>query len=107
MALGRSIRIASFCLLMVGSPLVGAADPQRPPAAAATGHPVEILAELGDPPTRPSWLALELRRVDLNGKYGLVYARPLRIGTSGLELRVRGPALGRQRRVGLSFEARF
>ena len=62
---------------------------------------MDRLANPGD------WLALELRRVNLSGKYGLIYSREFGLGERGLELRLRGPALGRKQRFGLSFEARF
>ena len=52
--------------------------------------------------------AHHLGRIDLSGKYGLVYTRNFDKGESGMQIRIRGPVLGRRRTdVGLSFEIRF
>jgi hypothetical protein len=104
MALERSV-VALITPLLLAAPAAG--DPVKPPAGSRAETPVEILASLEPTELREDWLALELRRVDLNGRYGLIYKRAFRLGGHGMELRLRGPALGRKRRFGLSFEARF
>jgi len=107
MALERSVLVLLASLLLAALPRPAAGDPLSPPPRLQPAGAVEILASLEDPVARSDRLALELRRVNVNGKYGLIYSRQFQMGERGVEFRLRGPALGRKRRVGLSFEARF
>jgi len=107
MALGRSIRTLLIPLLAAGLPAAAAADPPIPPDPLQPARAVEILADLHRPESRGDPLVRELGRVNLSGKYGLIYSRDFQVGERGMQLRLRGPALGRQKRFGLSFEARF
>jgi hypothetical protein len=93
-------------LLLAALSQPAASDPP-PPDRLAPRAAVELLAGRGGAALRQDWLAVQLRHLDLNGRYGLVYSRQLDIGERGMEFRLRGPALGRQRRFGLSLEARF
>ena len=106
MALGRSTQILLSSLLLAALP--AAAEPQIPPVGhLGGGRTFEVLMDLDDPAVRSDWLGLQLQNVNVSGKYGLIYSRQFQLGERGLEFRFRGPALGRQRRLGLSFETRF
>ena len=107
MALERRVLKLFAPLLLVAPGGAAAVDPQLPTEELAPAQRVEILSDRGAPTSRGAWLAYELRRVDLSGRYGLVYKRAFDVGERGLEFRLRGPALGRKRQLGLSFEARF
>lgn len=103
----RSVVLLATLALLAGSHPANAesAPPVREPIPQTT---VEILADLDRPEmTTEGWLSPHLARVGLSGKYGLVYKRSLALGQRNVLLRVRGPALGRKKRLGLSFEVRF
>ncbi len=105
MALGRATQILLSSLFLAALP--AAAEPQIPPVGQASDRSFEVLIDLEDPAVSSDWLGLQLRHVNWSGKYGLIYSRRFQLGERGLEFRFRGPALGRQRRLGLSFETRF
>lgn len=107
MALGRSTLSLLIPLLVAGPSAPAAADPPLPPDRLRPAEAVEILADLDLPGSRGDRLVRDLGRVDLSGKYGLIYSRDVQVGERGMQFRLRGPALGRQKRFGLSFEARF
>ena len=100
-----AVLLATFALLMAPHP--ASAEPDRPPLEPVTHPNAEILADLDHSEIEEGWLSPHLARVGLSGKYGLVYKRSLDLGDRKLLLRVRGPALGRKKRLGLSFELRF
>ncbi len=102
----RSFVLLAALALLAG-PHPANADPDRPLREPITYATAEVLAGLGHPGMEEDWLAPHLARVGLSGKYGLVYKRALDFGERKMLLRVRGPALGRKKRVGLSFEVRF
>jgi hypothetical protein len=106
-----TVRCRPVVLLAALALLAGAhpanAEPGSPLPEPITNTTAEILAGLGHPEMEAGWLSPHLARVGLSGKYGLVYKRALDFGERKMLLRVRGPALGRKKRVGLSFEVRF
>lgn len=67
----------------------------------------EIIAHMDRPETDEGWLAHHLERLHVHKKTGLAYTRSVDIGRHDLRMSVRGPALGRKKRLGLSFEIRF
>lgn len=83
------------------------AGPALAPAEPDSARIIEMLQSPDLPVPGESSLAHHLARVGISGKYGLVYTRHLDRGETGMRLRLRGPALGRETAVGLSFEIRF
>ena len=83
------------------------AGPALAPAEPDSARIIEMLQSPDLPAPGESSLAHHLARVDVSGKYGLIYTRRLALGETGMRLRLRGPALGRETAVGLSFEIRF
>ena len=67
----------------------------------------EILDHIDRPGPGKSWLSFHLERIAVHKKAGLAYTRRLDLGERGVSFSVRGPAMGRKKRVGLSVELRF
>lgn len=84
------------------------AQATRTPEAPSAPDIIEMFRVIDGLAPPGSTFAHHLDRVDLSGKYGLVYTRDLDMGETGMQIRIRGPVLGRRRTdVGLSFEIRF
>jgi hypothetical protein len=94
-------------LALFAGPHRANADSDRPSRELIAKPAAEVLAGLGQLEVEEGWLSPHLARIGLSGKYGLVYKRSLELGQRKLQFRVRGPALGRKKCVGLSFELRF
>ena len=67
----------------------------------------EILYHIDRPGPGKSWLSLHIERIAVHKKAGLAYTQKLNLGERGMSFSVRGPAMGRKKRVGLSVELRF
>lgn len=106
MAAHRSI-VLLMLLGMAGTPNAARAEEGSKEAEPTHARTAQILEELDRPEPGKGWLSVHLDRIRVNKKYGLAYTRRMEGGEKGMEFTLRGPALGRKKRVGLSFEIRF
>ena len=97
----RVLFVATGALIFAAA--AAEADPEAVPPRAANHFD---LPAVGAPPPDRGWLRTHLSRIRIHKKTGLAYTTRLKRDGSDLELKVRGPGMGRKR-LGLSVEVRF
>ena len=92
----------------VSAPPPTAREP-LPPAGPISETPpmLQILSHMESSRVDHDWLAFHLNHLHLQKQHGFAYTRNVEAGANGMEFSVQGPALGRNKMLGLNFELRF